>query len=123
MKKTTFIIAIFSILTLVGFSSCDDSFPIGDLANNSDRLVIEGVFTNENRVQTIHISRTLAFTKSSPDGNSYPQLTGAQVSVSDDQGNTFNFIEQAPGIYATSGPVQGIVGRFYTLSVTTSEGK
>lgn len=123
MKKTTYIIAIFSILAIVGLNSCDDSFPIGELANNSDRLVIEGIFTNENRVQTIRISRTLAFTKPSPDGNSYPKLTGAQVSVSDDQGNTFAFIEQTPGLYATNGPVQGVAGRYYTLNITTSEGK
>jgi len=108
---------------MFGLSACNDSFPIGDLANNSDRIVVEGVFTNENRVQTIYISRTLSFTKASPDGNSFPQLTGAQVSVSDNQGNTFNFIEQSPGVYATSGPVQGVVGRSYTLTIVTTDGK
>ncbi|OJJ22165.1 hypothetical protein BKI52_09000 [marine bacterium AO1-C] len=123
MKLTKFITTIFSLVALFGLSACDDSFPIGDLANNSDRIVVEGTFTNENRVQTIYISRTLAFTKSSPDGNSFPQLTGAQVSVSDDQGNTFSFIEQTPGVYATSGAVQGVVGRSYTLTIVTSDGK
>jgi len=123
MKQTKFIIAIFSLITLLGLSACDDSFPIGELANNSDRIVVEGVFTNENRVQTIYISRTLAFTKASPDGNSFPQLTGAQVSVSDNQGNTFNFVEQAPGVYVTSGAVQGVAGRTYTLTVVTADGK
>ncbi len=114
---------MFSLVTLFGLSACDDSFPIGDLANNSDRIVVEGTFTNENRIQVIHISRTLAFTKPSSDSDSYPKLSGAQVSVSDGEGSIFNFIEQKPGVYATSGPVQAIVGRSYTLTITTSDGK
>lgn len=123
MKRIYFIINIVALATLTIFSACDDSFQVGGLANNSDRLVIEGRFTNENRVQIIHISRTEAFTASTNSGRDYPQVTGAQVTVTDDQGNTITFVESTPGVYATATAVQGVVGRSYTLNITTSDGK
>lgn len=123
MKRIYFIINIVALATLTIFSACDDSFQVGGLANNSDHLVIEGRFTNENRIHTINISRTEAFTASTNNGRDYPQLTGAQVTVIDDQGNTITFAERAPGVYATATAVQGVVGRTYTLNVTTSDGK
>lgn len=114
-------------LTLVAafafLSACTDRYPIGELANNSNRLVVEGSFTNEARVHTIILSRTLAYTTPTTDGKGYPQETGAQVTVTDNVGNTIAFTETSPGVYTSAATAQGVTGRIYTLNITTSDGK
>lgn len=85
-----------------------------DLGNVSGELVIEGNVTNINGPQTIVLSRNVPFT--SP--NTYPAVTGATVSVTDDEGNKYPFTEGPAGTY-TFNQFMGMTGRTYTLSVNT----
>jgi hypothetical protein len=123
MKRIYSFITVLSIAALALLSACTDRYPIGELANNSNRLVVEGRFTNEAQVHTIYLSRTLSYTTPTPDGKGYPLETGATVTVTDDQGNSIAFNEQTPGVYSTASTAKGEVGRTYTLNITTSEGK
>lgn len=85
------------------------------LDNNAGQLVIEGNFTNSrSSEQIVTLSRNVAFT----DSNAYPPVTGAAVSVHDNFGNNYPFIEHPAGIY-TSDHAFGIPEATYTLSVTT----
>lgn len=123
MTRIYSILHILAIASIALLSACVDRYPIGELANNSNRLVVEGGFTNEAQVHTIYLSRTLSYTTPTPDGKGYPLETGATVNVTDDQGNTISFNEQAPGVYSTANTAKGEVGRTYTLNITTSDGK
>lgn len=123
MKRIHSIITVITLATLALLSACTDRFPIGDLANNSNRLVVEGRFTNENQPHTIYLSRTLAYTTPTPNGQGYPLESGATVTITDDQGKTISFSEVSPGVYTTTTNAKGEIGRIYTLNITTNDGK
>ncbi|EAY24360.1 DUF4249 domain-containing protein [Microscilla marina] len=121
MKRIHSIIAIAIITSFALLSACTDRYPIGELANNSNRLVVEGRFTNATQTHTIYLSRTVAYTAPTPNGSGYPVETGATVTITDDQDNAIPFNETSPGVYITAS--SGEVGRIYTLNITTSNGK
>ena len=84
------------------------------LANDSGKLVIEGNITNVNGPQYIILSRNVAFTST----NTFPPVSGATVTVSDDQGDTYPFAEGPAGTY-TAFQTAGIAGRTYKMTVVT----
>jgi hypothetical protein len=84
------------------------------LGNDSGKLVIEGNVTNVYGPQYIVLTHNVPFTNT----NTYPPVTGATVTVSDNMGNTYPFTEGAAGVYA-SGTFGGIAGNKYTMAVTT----
>ena len=84
------------------------------LGNNSGLLVIEGIVTNLDSAQHIILSRNVPFTNT----NTYPPVSGATVSVTDNLNNTYNFTEGPAGTYS-SVPFQGVTGTTYKMSVTS----
>jgi len=84
------------------------------LANDSGKLVIEANITNINGPQYIVLSRNVAFTST----NTFPPVTGATVTVTDDEGNTYPFSEGPKGTY-TAIQMAGIAGRTYKMTVVT----
>lgn len=101
--------------------ACTDRFPVSGLSNNLNLLVVDGRFTNENRIQTLNLSRSVAFNTATLNG--FPPETGAKVSVTDNTGKIIDFEETGPGIYATTTAVSGEVGKSYMLRITTADGK
>ncbi len=99
---------------------CDDEITV-DLENIDPIVVIDAWLTNDGTRQSIRVQRTQNYFQ---DGNP-PPVTDATVTIADDQGNTFPFVEVQPGFYelqAQPGVPFGEVGRTYTLSVETPEG-
>ena len=88
MKKLIF----FSLIVL--FASCEDIIEI-DLKNTESIIVIEGTINDLGNGCTIKISKTVDYFKP----GTYPTVSNATVSVSDNLGNAFNFTETEPGIY------------------------
>jgi hypothetical protein len=82
------------------------------LGNDSGKLVIEGNIINSDGAQQILLSRNVPFTST----NTYPPVSGATVSVTDDHNNTHNFTEGPAGTYS-SAPFQGLTGATYKMSV------
>ena len=81
-------------------------------------LVVEATITDELAEQQIFLSRTFQF---EADG---PELErDAVVRVSDDLGNTIDFLEVAPGTYRSANAFRAIPGRLYTLNVQTRDGR
>lgn len=115
---------LISMIACLGIvlNACTQKYPIEDLPNNSNSLVVEGSFTNELKVHVVKLSRTLSYSEPTAQ-NVYPKETNAQVMITDDQGNTINFQEVLPGEYATTAPVSGIVGRWYVLNIITADGR
>ena len=75
------------------------------------KIVIEGEINDTNQNQTIFISKTIGYDNL----GSYPAISGADVTVYDDKGDTYIFSETAPGKYISK--IQGVSGRTYNLNV------
>ena len=129
----------------MGLAACVEEIPI-ETDDESIRaagraLVVEATLTDSVRTQQVILSRVADFTNDSiiefdiEDPNTYlfpgqelrprPVLyeAGARVSVHDDTGQTFDFIEGEPGRYFSAIPFGAVVGRAYQLQVELKNGK
>ena len=79
-------------------------------------LVIEANFTDEFKIQTVNISKTIAFDNK----NVVSPFSGAEVVLKNDTGLETLFQETQPGIYSTLLPIKGIPGQKYTLTINAN---
>lgn len=79
-----------------------------------DRIIVEGIITNENKIQEIKLS--LPFKNPNEPA---PVVSGAGVQVSSADG-VFLFSEDPdqPGLYRSEQPFRGLPGRTYTLLIS-----
>jgi len=112
MKNIKFYIT-FSLIALIA-ASCTKVVDL-KLGNNTGTLVIEGNVTNVNGPQYVKLSQNVPFTNT----NTYPPVTGAVVSVSDNNGNNYQFTEGPAGTYSIN-PMEGVAGETYTMNVITN---
>jgi hypothetical protein len=105
--------SIFCTIVIVA-TSCTKVLDL-KLNNNTGILVIEGNITNAPGTQVITLSQNVPFTNT----NTYPPVTGASVSVSDNMGNNYPFTESPAGTYSTNA-MTGVPGNTYTMHVTTN---
>jgi len=110
MKFLKIAVYFFSLCIL---TSCTKVIDL-KLGNNTGELVIEGNITNTTGPQVIMLSTNVPFTNT----NTYPPVSGAAVSVSDQNGNRYAFTEGPSGTYSNS-QLTGIPGNTYTMTVTT----
>jgi hypothetical protein len=113
MKIISKILLALSVL-LCG--SCVTEF-VPKTTEDQELLVVEGLITNRPEAYTIKLSRPFHLGLNNV---SHP-LSGCDISISDDQGNSFAFTETDPGSYKSDpAKFQGIVGRIYTLHIRTN---
>lgn len=103
-------------LLFVMLSSCEKVVDL-DLRDDTGELVIEAAINDQTGVQTIRLSENVPFSTT----NTYPPVSGAVVSISDNSSNNYVFTESAAGVY-TSNAIAGVSGQTYQLSVTTKDG-
>lgn len=101
------LILLFSVLTF----SCEDVIQV-DLNSTDPKIVIEGIITDHPDYHLVRISRSTDYF--TPEN--FDPVTGAEVTLSDDTGNSEVLMEGYNGIYETS-LIQGMPGRTYTLTV------
>lgn len=111
MKK----LLLFSIASIGLLASCQKVIDV-DLNSKDPQIVIECNITDQPGPYVVSVTKTVNFSES----NSFPGVSGATVTISDDLGNSETLAEYGPGLYQTS-TLQGIPGRTYTLTVV-SEG-
>lgn len=111
MKKY---ISIFLVICL--FASCEKEIDL-DLDKAGSQIVIEGNISDQSGPYRVRITKTVGFS----DPNSFPPVSGAIVTISDNEGTIDNLTETSSGIYETS-IISGKSGNTYTLSVNV-EGK
>ena len=99
-----------AFLTL-SLSSCEKVIDV-KLNTSASKLVIEGAITDQAVQQVITLSESVPYTNS----NTYPAVTGAAVTVTDDDNHSWLFTETKPGTY-TSNSLKGEVGRTYNMKV------
>jgi len=104
-------LAYFLMLLLTG--GCITQF-VPETEETQISLVVEGLITDQHEVNTIKLSRSL------PLGSriTAKPVSGCEVILSDDQGNSWKLREHGAGIYITdTAEFRGIVGRKYKLTV------
>lgn len=110
-----FVLAIFSI----GISSCTDVIDV-DLEKGESQLVVDAWINNQAEPQVIRLRTTSPYF----DTSASPSVTGAQVSVTDEDGNVFDFIDtNSNGNYIwdpQGGTPFGTVGKSYTLNIESN---
>ncbi len=117
MKIKRVIIPVFLFVAFSMLTCIDPYNPHID--NYQNLLVVDALVTDENSSYFIKLSRTTETPRETPDA-----VTGAQVSVTDNLGNTGVFTEILAGLYKSdSTAFTGSPGRSYTLHIRTSDGK
>ncbi|MDH6253468.1 hypothetical protein M2347_003195 [Chryseobacterium sp. H1D6B] len=101
----------FIILSLFLLNSCEKEIDL-DLDNQGGNIVIEGNITDQAGPYIVRITKSVAFTQN----NQYPAVTGAEVVLSDNTGQTETLQYAGDGKYQTTNFI-GASGRTYTLKV------
>lgn len=109
LKKYSFLIVVVFSFCLY---SCEKVIDL-NLATTAPKIVIEGIFTDLNVRHSISISNTTDF--DAP--NVKKSVTGALVTLKEENGPTITFTEQGPGSYLST-RYKGVPGKKYTLTVT-----
>lgn len=99
------------VLMILLFAACEKVVDI-KLKNSEPRLVIEGTVDDAGSPAKVSISKSVPF----GEANTFPKVSGANVSIKDNLGNSFVLTETSAGIYTNSN-LQAVVGRTYFLSV------
>lgn len=111
---------IFNIILII-LSSCEDKIDV-DLDTAQPRLVVEASINwykniDDGSYQTIKLSKTTSYFN-----NVIPPVSGAQVSISDEDGNEFIFTESAlQGIYETENFVPQTDKEYYLSIIFEGE--
>jgi hypothetical protein len=114
MKSISYISALLFFLVISG---CITQF-VPETDEDQNLLVVEGLITDKPEVNKIKLSRSMPLGKKT----TLKPLKGCTVSITDDQGNTYQLAESSTaGTYLTNQTTfQGSVGRKYTLHVNTN---
>lgn len=108
-------LALLSLLFVLFFSSCEDVVTL-DLETGQTRIVVDAEIIwlkgTTGSEQTIKISKTAPYYN-----NTTPKVSGAQVKVTNSNGDTFTFNETVPGSYVCTNFVP-VINMDYTLFVT-----
>jgi hypothetical protein len=111
MKMFNLYISLSLVLFLLLMSSCEKVINI-DLKDSDPLYVIEGAVTDGESIHTIKISKSIVFSSV----NTFPGVSGAIVTLSDDLGNSEVLVESTPGVYLSS-TLLGLEGHTYVLDV------
>ena len=112
MKKLLIIIP--AIIFMV--ASCTERIDI-ELDETYTRLVVFGSITTDTTSHYVVLSTTTSYYYN----EAPPPVTGANLEISDDLGNSVTLTEVAPGKYATAPLFAAIPGRTYTLRIELAE--
>ena len=110
-------LTIISLITLVLTVSCEDPIEI-DIPDGPERLVVEGWITDQPGPYEIKLSVTNNFNDAAPN----PKVENALVSVMDNLGGVFEFVEISSGTYVSSSEWKGQVDVEYTCMIILPDG-
>ena len=112
MKKLLLIAGI--IITVL--AGCTEKIDI-ELDETYTRLVVDGSVTNEPGIHYVDLTTSTSYYYN----EAPPPVTGADVAISDELGNSVSLSETDPGRYATPPDYAAVPGRIYTLDITLQE--
>ena len=99
--------------------------PSLDEQDTENLLVVEGLITDEPGPFGVSLTFTIpVYDKWNDAVSDYPPVSGAEVQIIDDKGNTYMLFENEAGWYETEEKdLHGIPGINYTLMITTPDGR
>ncbi|MBW0179401.1 hypothetical protein [Sediminibacterium sp.] len=106
---------LYLALLLFSVTSCEKTIDL-DLDTTTPLIVVDGEVTNS---VTLGSTVKLSYTNKVKSDNSIVPLTGATVTIQEDNGTVYSLPETATGIYQNPGLV-GITGKTYHLKVITN---
>jgi Domain of unknown function (DUF4249) len=101
---------LLAALPIIALTACRKEITL-DLKNESNKVVIEAIITEGPGPHTVQLTRSLGFDAS----NTFPAISNATVTLSDDQGNSEQLTGTGPGIY-TAATLEGLQERTYQLN-------
>lgn len=108
---------MYYLFVISTFFSCQKVINI-DINSKDPQIVIEAVVTDDTLIsQMVKITKSVNIN----DDNSFPNVSGASVKISDNAGNNVTLSETSSGVYENS-TLHGFPGRTYFLTVV-AEGK
>lgn len=115
MGHRSVILSVSVILLLI---TCVDPYT-PKLDKYQSLLVVDAVVTGDDEPACVRLSVTSVTQDEEP-----PMVSGAQVSISDNMGNSISLTETSDGFYVSDNKTPaGVPGRTYTLRIQTREGK
>lgn len=120
--KTKFIFKKIKFPWLITFTllmACVEKIDF-DVPPANYQMVVEGMITDSPGPYTVTLSEAMNVNSDSVIG---VPITLATLTLFDDEGNSEKFIETSPGVYTTSGVIQGKVGLAYHIRIETSDGR
>ena len=112
MKSLELRLVSFAILLIITMWSCEEIITI-DLNTASPRLTVTAIVTDQQGPYTVNLSKSESYFSSN---DSFPTVSHAVVTISDNMGNSEVLKESAPGNYLTTA-LRGVNGRTYHLKV------
>ena len=106
MKNIIYI--LFALLTIT--TGCQDVIEL-EVPEGRTRLVVDGLVTDASATQTVKLKYTAPYFSNT----STPAATGAEVFITDNEGNKFLLEESEPGLYQAD--FQAQVGNSFTVCV------
>jgi hypothetical protein len=110
MKIKQIISVLLPLLGVGGLLSCEKEIEL-DLNSANAKYVIEAELP-QSQVATVTVTKTVNFS----DSNNFPAIKGADVTITDNLGNSERLIETEAGVYKTQ-KIKGEEGKTYSLSV------
>ncbi|MFM2306705.1 MAG: hypothetical protein RLZZ367_1374 [Bacteroidota bacterium] len=104
--------ALLLVVATVIATACQEKIDL-KLKNGEPQVVIEANLSDQPGPHYVIITKSVRF----DDSNNIKGLSGAQVIISDDAGNSDTLVEAFAGLYATTS-IQGVIGRTYHLQAT-----
>jgi hypothetical protein len=106
-----------TLILVSTFYTCIDPYT-PNLKGYDSLLVVDALITDENHSYTVKLSKTIQ------DQNTFPEIVSdAIVTINDESDNTIYRLNYYNGFYKTDSlTFRGVVGRSYTLHITTREG-
>lgn len=108
---------IYAVLLAFCVWTCVEPFE-PEVGTYDSTLVVDGVFSNSEAPSKVYLSRSFGY-----EAIEAPVITGAEVMIEDDLGNSFTLEETQEGTYETNPALfSGQVGRSYRLLIRTPDG-
>jgi len=104
------------LLAIFGLGSCTERIEV-ELDETYTRLVVEGNLTNDTMEHKVLITKSSSYFYN----QASPKVSGAEVRITDDLGNSIQLTEQEAGIYSTPNNFFGVIGRTYALQIDLKE--
>jgi hypothetical protein len=112
------------VICALGMLGCQELYNDPSIDAVKELIVIKGLITDAEGPYSVNLSRTISFNAHEP--SVYTDelgIEGAEITISDDSGNSEQLSEAGKGHYVTSaGGIKGIIGNTYTLSIKTPDG-